>query len=66
MECTFLELTASSPLKIGLNADPKKEAGSSLPTIHFQVLRAVSFKEGKCKMTESDAVDSGRNPAPVD
>ena len=65
MECTLLELTASSPLKIGLNADPKKKAGSSLPTIHFQVLRAVSFKDGKCKMTESDAVD-GRNPAQVD
>ena len=39
-----LKLTASLPLKIGLNAPIRKDR---IPTIHFQGLRrAVSFREG--------------------
>ena len=39
-----LKLTASSPLKIGLNAPKGK---NHLPTIHFQGLCHVSFREAK-------------------
>ena len=45
-----LKLTASLPLKIGLNAPKGNER---IPTIHFQV-RTVSFREGRERKMRDD------------